>query len=302
MDESIYTKSMLTRAQAWNRLHKEDQKKHAFSNSSAYWDSRVKSFSQKRPSSGYLQRFLELADIQDGENVLDMGCGTGSLALHLGQAGHDVLAADFSPRMLEVARSRIAQASLACVHTKLLSWEEDWQSAGIMPESYDVCLASRSFATEDMLDSILKLTTTARRRICATVCVGSSPQAHDGMLRSLGIEPQPCMDMSYMAGILQSLGYLPRIDYISTKRTDVFDSYDEAFAYYFEMIGRTLRNNGSGDDAEKYSGRLVSWLAENLVQCDGSHGNDAALFSHSRSTCWAFVCWNKLERMAGIDI
>jgi 2-polyprenyl-3-methyl-5-hydroxy-6-metoxy-1,4-benzoquinol methylase len=37
-------------------------------------------------------------------SVLDVGCGTGSLAVLLAQAGHDVHGIDFSERMVAAAR------------------------------------------------------------------------------------------------------------------------------------------------------------------------------------------------------
>ena len=37
--------------------------------------------------------------------VLDVGAGTGRVALHLAQAGHDVTALDLDPELLAVARA-----------------------------------------------------------------------------------------------------------------------------------------------------------------------------------------------------
>ena len=40
-------------------------------------------------------------------DVLDLGCGTGSLALLAIEAGHRVVGVDLSPRMVELARARL---------------------------------------------------------------------------------------------------------------------------------------------------------------------------------------------------
>lgn len=44
-------------------------------------------------------------------DVLDLGCGTGSLALLAAEAGHRVLGVDLSPRMVALARAKLGDAA-----------------------------------------------------------------------------------------------------------------------------------------------------------------------------------------------
>ena len=46
-------------------------------------------------------------------DVLDVGCGTGSLSLLLARAGHQVTGVDLAPRMVERAREKTAGAGFA---------------------------------------------------------------------------------------------------------------------------------------------------------------------------------------------
>jgi ubiquinone/menaquinone biosynthesis C-methylase UbiE len=46
------------------------------------------------------------------QDVLDIGCGTGSLSVLLAEAGHRVTGVDLAPRMVEQARSKLAAAGL----------------------------------------------------------------------------------------------------------------------------------------------------------------------------------------------
>ncbi|TVT22081.1 class I SAM-dependent methyltransferase [Amycolatopsis acidiphila] len=60
--------------------------------------------------------------------VADLGCGTGSVALLLADAGHDVTALDFSPRMLALARRKGVRNLL----------RGDAANPPLLPSSFDV--------------------------------------------------------------------------------------------------------------------------------------------------------------------
>jgi 2-polyprenyl-3-methyl-5-hydroxy-6-metoxy-1,4-benzoquinol methylase len=49
-----------------------------------------------------------------GARLLDLGCGTGIDAVHLAQRGYDIVATDWSPRMVERTRSRAEEAGVGC--------------------------------------------------------------------------------------------------------------------------------------------------------------------------------------------
>lgn len=68
--------------------------------------------------------------------VADMGCGTGSLAVLLAEAGHHVLGLDVSHRMLDVAR---AKADAAGIVVQLQ--QGDAAAPDLEAASYDVVLA-----------------------------------------------------------------------------------------------------------------------------------------------------------------
>jgi SAM-dependent methyltransferase len=58
-----------------------------------------------------LDLYLNFAARCDG-SVLELGCGTGRVALALAQAGYDVVGIDESASMLELAQGRVAEAGL----------------------------------------------------------------------------------------------------------------------------------------------------------------------------------------------
>jgi ubiquinone/menaquinone biosynthesis C-methylase UbiE len=81
----------------------------------AYWDSAAATFDTE-PDHGLASPAVRAAWAQrlrgwlpdDGADVLDVGCGTGSLALLLAEQGHTVTGVDLSPNMVEHARRKLA--------------------------------------------------------------------------------------------------------------------------------------------------------------------------------------------------
>ena len=79
------------------------------------------------PFAGYecvLQRIVQLADVQPGATVLDLGTGTGNLARRFVALGCAVWATDFSAAMLAQARSKVPQATFVRADLR-----EEWPRA-----------------------------------------------------------------------------------------------------------------------------------------------------------------------------
>lgn len=82
--------------------------------------------------------------------VLDLGCGTGSLAVLLAAAGHQVRGVDSSPRMLEIARAKSAAAG---VEVGLL--QGDAADPPFDPGSADVVLCRHVLWALDERDAVM---------------------------------------------------------------------------------------------------------------------------------------------------
>jgi ubiquinone/menaquinone biosynthesis C-methylase UbiE len=53
------------------------------------------------------------SELQSESRLLDLGCGTGIDALEFAKRGHEVVATDWSPQMVERTRARAAEAGMA---------------------------------------------------------------------------------------------------------------------------------------------------------------------------------------------
>ncbi|RKN37777.1 class I SAM-dependent methyltransferase [Streptomyces hoynatensis] len=97
-----------------------EQQTGAWAVVAAYWDAAADAFDEEpdhglrdgRVRRAWARRLAQWIPVAAAD-VLDVGCGTGSLSLLLGRAGHRVLGVDLSPRMVEAARAKAARAAVA---------------------------------------------------------------------------------------------------------------------------------------------------------------------------------------------
>ncbi len=283
----------------WNEEWKRLQKARRVADNASYWDKRAKTFSTKDAPSPYVNRFLELAGIRPGESVFDMGCGTGALSIPLGQAGHPMVAADFSAGMLGIMKQELAAHGIDSVKPLQMSWEDDWEAHGVTPGSADVCVASRSIAVADLKQALLKLDAVARRRVCITLATGASPRTDEQVLVATGLQSLLGRDHLYAFNILAACGIKAEITYIESSRADTFDTPDQAFDEYAKM----LENAAACLPREQLDAalrRLGPWLESQLVENESAGMPDRKgvpegrlRLRKPRTITWAFLAWNK---------
>lgn len=297
--ESECGQDLVFGAKKWNEEWKALQQMRRRTDDASYWDKRASTFGVEDAPNSYVSRFLELACIQPGETVFDMGCGTGALSLPLGAAGHAVTAADFSSGMLSMMREAAGTSAAGSVNAVQMSWEDDWAVHGVTEESHDVCLASRSIAVPDLEQALLKLERVARRRVCITLATDCSPRVDGRVLRALGIPSVHGRDYLYAFNILASRGMQVELSYIDSERDDSFESLDHAEECFLRMVEDSAAAV-SADCMRTARSRLRPWLKSQLVENEhaglpdslGVPGRKLRL-RKPRVVTWAFLAWNK---------
>lgn len=305
---------MINLAEEWRKLdgrrRTPDSQKH--------WDERAKSFSFKDTPDAYLQSFISKAGITGEESVLDMGCGTGSLAVALASMGCSVVAVDFSTGMLDRLHSKAAERGVlweggssglysgdsSAGGAKIspseieagkilplrMSWEDDWANYGVEENSVDVAVASRSVITRDLEDSLKKLSAVACEKVCVTVGTGLSPRVDMRVARAMGLELERHNDALFVFGIASDLGYEPTVSYIHSPRTKSYISPDEA--YYSLLRTRDyLADTIDQISVEESACRLRNFLADHLVEIE-EDGTKRWALDQSRVVPWAFISWD----------
>ena len=284
----------------WNEEWKELQKARRHADDAAFWDKRSATFTTKDAPTPYVRQFLDFAAIRPGETVFDMGCGTGALAIPLGEEGHKVVAADFSQGMLDQMEALLQERGVHTVFPKLMSWEDDWPAFGVRPAMTDVALASRSIATADLRDSLLRLTDVARRRVCITLPAGASPRVDEGMLAAVGISRTLGNDYRYAFNILAGEGIKPEVRYIHSTREDTYDSREAAREKLAAMIDDPSVAQATAAERAQAQANLREWLDENLIPNENAGEPDskgvpqgAWRLRDPRITTWAFLAWDR---------
>lgn len=266
-------------ADAWKRL----QAARRAPDSSAFWDERAKTFDHKKESP-YMGRFIELLGLRADESALDMGCGTGTIGIGLARAGHPVLCADFSPKMIDIVCEKKLRAEQEAGHplpleTRILAWGDDWEAAGVAPKSVDVAYASRSMAVDDLSAAIDKFTATARRRCAATISTNGSPRCCDAILEAAGRPAFARFDAAFFADILWQKGLMPEVSYIHYGKERAYGSPE---AIVEDAVARL------GEATTDERARLAVYVSEHAIQlADGQWAVEE--FNVVR---WAFIAWD----------
>lgn len=179
--------------------------------SSRHWDQRAASRDKRAPDETYTEACLSRMDFTGVQTVLDIGCGTGNLAIPLARRVRHVHALDFSPEMLAYLQARRRQAGIKNLTVHQLSWTDSWRGV----PRVDLALCSRALGVADLRAALTKMTQQARRRCYAITHVGGSFLGPD-ILARLGRSVVPRPDYIYAVNILYQMGLRATVDFLQT--------------------------------------------------------------------------------------
>jgi SAM-dependent methyltransferase len=262
----------------WMRL--SDQRGAA--HDAAFWDRRARDFRGGDEASPYVFGFIARMRLRPGESVLDVGCGSGALALPLARAGHDVVALDFSAGMLDALRRRASADGLRNVKTIHAGWDDDWRAAGV--GAADVAIASRSLDVRDLRAALQRLDTFARRRVCVTLSA-------DGLLypqllahAAVGRPYTKRGDHGMAVNVLRQMGIEAEVRPLEHASAGRYESPEAALESLRRVVAPT-------DEREERV--LERYVAEHLVETTGDGGRSVWRLEPEITVRWAFLAWDK---------
>lgn len=197
------------------------------------WDNRAAERYRGLAIGDYERQFLAHMDLREVDSVLDIGCGTGNLAVPLARRVRRVYALDFSPRMLEFLKRHARRAGVRNIRAFCLSWTDSWRA---VPQA-DVALCSRAMGVRDLKAALRKMSAHARLRCYATLHVRGN-YLSDDVARALRRVLVPRPSYIYAVNILYQMGFPASVAFIRSSGGRSFASFDEFRANVEWRVGR----------------------------------------------------------------
>ena len=254
--------------------------------SQAYWNKRAATFT-RNATGDYERWLLDLLALEEGEEILDMGCATGTLAVPLARAGHRVHGCDFAEAMLAILDERAGAENLP-ITSHLLAWEDDWEAVGFGPNSVDAAFASRSLMSGDVFSAVRKLDSAARSRAAVVVPGSSLPSRDSRILTYLGRSTRRPRIVRDVTRALAALGRVPIFATTQTFRPMRFSSFDEARS--------DLRRLAGPEPFTPREERLFdAYAAQHFAREDAATTSEKAgeqwVLDYPLPVTWVFIGW-----------
>ncbi len=258
----------------WDKLWQDQMASTSFTGDGVeYWNRMAPHFNGKTgDSNSYMKELLERLKIRPDANLLDIGCGSGSLAIPLSKQVRHVTALDYSPAMLDILKSRIAGQSI----DNLTILNLDFLKAAISEIGrHDVVLLSRSLPLRNLQESLYCVDQLALNRCYVTWKAGRE-ESKARICKIAGLEYRPYPDYLIIVNLLFSMGIRSNVELFSSTTELNYASIDDA-------IKSSLGNHQPDKTAYE---NLRAYFDERLKIRDD-------FWYDRRTDTWALIWWKK---------
>jgi SAM-dependent methyltransferase len=166
-------------------------------------------------------------DINKETTVLDVGAGTGVLAIPLAKIAGSVTAVDPSPGMLAKLKAGAARERLDNITCLERKWEDVSVGDDITP--HDLVIASYSLIMPDIRAALEKMHAAAGRAVCLFWFAGPIQGANEDLWPRLFGQPySPGPDFIYLVNVLYQMGIYPDVEIRASDFKHYYDNPDAA--------------------------------------------------------------------------
>ena len=191
------------------------------------WDHTASQFRRWMEVDDYPAKLMQKVKLKPEWSVLDIGCGTGAVAIPAAKKAAHVTALDISAEMLRILREDTEKQRLSNITYMHRSWDDVEVGKDIEP--HDVVVASRSVGrTSDLRSALEKLNSAALKYVYITAWGGGERGHNKGVYAALG---KPCKDIPeyiYIYNILHRMGIFANIEHLFCRSRLIYKSLDDA--------------------------------------------------------------------------
>jgi SAM-dependent methyltransferase len=196
----------------------------------------------EREDLGSIKPFREIMDLLSPFSVLDIGAGTGRLAIPFSRIASRVTVVEPSPQMLVVLKEEIKSLGIENVDCIQKRWE-DVDVKRDLTGQYDLVVASFSLGFVDIRGAIEKMAAVSTKCICIMWFAGEPSWDADykkmssALFGKTGRQSMPKSDILF--NVLYQMGVYPNINVFDFEMLHRFESLDEATDYFAEKFNAT---------------------------------------------------------------
>jgi SAM-dependent methyltransferase len=249
------------------------------------WNHNAARWNATQAESDYGKRVMERLELHPDWTALDVGAGTGVLALPMAKICKHVTALDGSSEMLQYLKQnaeRQGVSNITCIN-KLI---ED-TTIGVDIPRHDIVIACRSMGWEKDVRTFLKKIDEAAKKY-AYLTWGAQERTFDLKLyNSIGRPYGETRTYIILYNLLYQMGICANIEIFDSQRVSMeYNSIDEALSNFRYRFKRMNMNQELTSTEEK---KLREFLEENLAQkSDGTFTrNETKMYRQ------ALIWWDK---------
>lgn len=275
----------------WNAMWQEESA-HTFFNKSSpkeLWDKRAESFNKRisRVIDGsegldkddYISKLLDKITVEPDWNVLDIGCGPGTITIPLARKVKTVTGLDVSSEMLKHLKTNADNAGLSNINYINSSWQDAFKENKV--DEYDVVVASRSLMSGDIREAISNINSIARQSVYLTLPIVHLPLDWEAY-KAIGRKGKKHAPFVYFYNLLYQMGILANVEVLCSKVKVQFPGIDAAIE---DLQWRTE------PFTQDELGKLKEFLKNKITK-----QKDSSSITHEGYSKWALIWWNKKDQ------
>lgn len=261
----------------WNTIWKEAVERLPKKETPTSWNKIATKFDQWMEKDDYPKEMVSKIKVDDGDTVLDIGCGNGTITIPLAKKARSVTALDISAKMLDLLKDKAASENLSnikCINKDIVDVEAE--EIG----HHDVVVASRSLnGITDIKREMEKINQIAGKYVFMTIWGKHNRAFESEIAHLLGREIYEHPDYTIVLNILHEMGINAHSEPLQSNTRNFYSDMEEALDRIQWRVG----------DLNKEEKNIVKeHLTKTLIK------NPDGSLSYTRSNSkWVLIWWEK---------